>query len=86
MGTQLNFLKGQWSVVSQDITKAIQSFFIYVFLPKGLNTTILALIPKKKDAREMKNYRPISCCNVLYKAISKIWRIELKSSFRVSFL
>ena len=51
---------------------AIQSFFIKGFLPKGLNSTILALIPKNDNARMMKDYRPISCCNVLYKAISKI--------------
>lgn len=51
---------------------AVQSFFIKGFLPKGLNSTILALIPKKEEARMMKDYRPISCCNVLYKVISKI--------------
>lgn len=42
------------------------------FLPKGVNSTILALILKKEEVREMKDYMPISCCNVLYKVISKI--------------
>ena len=51
---------------------AIQSFFEKGLLPKGVNTTILALIPKITGAKMMKDYRPISCPNVLYKVISKI--------------
>lgn len=47
-------------------------FFDKGFLPKGINSTILVLIPKKNDASFMKDYRPISCCNVIYKVISKL--------------
>lgn len=65
-------------MIGHDFTVAIQSFFLKGFLPKGINSTILALIPKKTDATEMKDYRPISCCNVLYKIISKILANRLK--------
>ena len=47
-------------------------FFSKGFLPKGLNTTLLALIPKKDNAMEIRYYKSISCCNVRYKVISKI--------------
>lgn len=78
-GYTMKFFKEAWEVVGEDITVAVQSFFIKGFLPKGLNSTILALVPKKQEAKVMKDYRPISCCNILYKLISKILANRLKS-------
>ncbi|XP_010473202.1 PREDICTED: uncharacterized protein LOC104752695 [Camelina sativa] len=77
-GFSAEFFKQSWTITGKDFTVAVQSFFLKGFLPKGVNTTILALIPKKTDALEMKNYRPISCCNVMYKVISKILANRLK--------
>ncbi|GJV71773.1 hypothetical protein Tco_1491768 [Tanacetum coccineum] len=47
-------------------------FFINGKLLKEINHTFLALIPKITTPLKVNYYRPISCCNVIYKCISKI--------------
>ena len=39
---------------------------------KSLNASFLALIPKKVDAVEIKDFRPINLVGGIYKIISKV--------------
>jgi hypothetical protein len=71
-GFTANFFKASWSVVGDDVIKAIKNFFETSLLLKELNAIILSLVPKKLNSPVMGDYRPIACCNVLYKCITKI--------------
>ncbi|CAN1292519.1 LINE-1 retrotransposable element ORF2 protein [Linum perenne] len=73
------FFKDSWDIIGNEITAAIREFFVTGELSPGLNSTIIALIPKVPNADRMKLFRPISCCNVLYKCITKIMATRLSS-------
>ena len=80
-GFTKEFYIAAWKVIGQDFITAIQSFFLFGFLPSGINATILSLIPKTENAEKMKDFRPIACCNLLYKVISKVLANRLKVIF-----
>jgi hypothetical protein len=47
----------------------------------SLNSTFLALIPKKQDHASFEDFRPIACCNLIYKLVAKIIANHLKPIF-----
>nr|GEU82374.1 hypothetical protein [Tanacetum cinerariifolium] len=71
-GFSLVFFKKSWNIVGEDVCSAIKDFFHNGKLLKEINHTFLSLIPKVTNPTKVMDYRPISCCNVLYKCISKI--------------
>ncbi|KAK4384062.1 Retrovirus-related Pol polyprotein from type-2 retrotransposable element R2DM [Sesamum angolense] len=71
-GFSSGFFKAAWPVVGEEVSKAIIDFFKTGRLLKQLNATLLTLIPKVRTPHSVAEFRPISCCNVVYKVISKI--------------
>ncbi|XP_059658614.1 uncharacterized protein LOC132304932 [Cornus florida] len=71
-GFSARFFQQYWSIVGDDFTKAVMQFFHNPVFGKGVNSTFITLIKKKKDAIMVEDYRPISLCNVFYKVVAKI--------------
>nr|GEU29256.1 hypothetical protein [Tanacetum cinerariifolium] len=66
------FFKRSWDIVGYDVCKAVTDFFNNGLILREINHTFLALIPKVSTPSRINDFRPISCCNVIYKCISKI--------------
>ncbi|KAL0285842.1 UNVERIFIED_CONTAM: hypothetical protein Sradi_7161900 [Sesamum radiatum] len=59
-------------LVGEDVCHAVMEFFNHGRLLKQLNATLITLIPKVQMPTKVGDFRPISCCNVVYKIITKI--------------
>jgi hypothetical protein len=40
-------------------------------MPDGINDTSIVLIPKTKNPLSLKDFRPISLCNVIHQVVAK---------------
>lgn len=66
------FLHQCWNTIQNDVISAEQHIFMHNSFPASLSATAIALIPKTENPFSVADFRPISCCNVLYKVITKI--------------
>lgn len=66
------FFKTNWELVKVEFLEAVHEFFNNGRLHKQINHAIIMLIPKTKHESTAANFRPISCCNVIYKTITRI--------------
>ncbi|GJT33965.1 RNA-directed DNA polymerase, eukaryota [Tanacetum coccineum] len=71
-GFTFGFYRQFWNLVEQDVVLAVKEFFRMGHIPKGANSSFIALIPKIKEANMVKDFRPISLIGSLYKIIAKL--------------
>ncbi|XP_074265385.1 uncharacterized protein LOC141587816 [Silene latifolia] len=61
-----------WETTGQDFCDVVLEFFATSKMPRAANSTLVALIPKNQSPHSVTEFRPISCCTVYYKTVSKI--------------
>lgn len=71
-GFSSKFFKKAWPVLGTLVCEATKEFFRNSNLLMQVNHTSIALIPKSSNAQKVSDYRPIACCNITYKVITKI--------------
>lgn len=73
------FFQKHWDTVKNDVVGAVRNFFESAQLPNTLNETHVTLIPKIGNPEEVGQFRPISCCNFIYKVMSKFLANRMKN-------
>jgi hypothetical protein len=70
-GFHARFYQRNWELLRTEVIKAVKRFFDTGEMPENVNDTSIVLIPKVEHPMELKEFRPIGLCNVLYKVVSK---------------
>ena len=77
-GFSMAFFHHCWRVVESDVLVVFEEFYHHSKFEKSLNATFIAFIPKKNDASNIRDFRPISLVGSLYKILSKVLANRLK--------
>jgi hypothetical protein len=72
------FYKKFWGTVGDAVVQEVLSVLRGGGIPEGWDETVVVLIPKVQNPETMKDLRPISLCNVVYKLVSKVLANHLK--------
>jgi hypothetical protein len=68
-GFPAGFFHNHWETIGGEVGRLVLDVLNSGLMPKNLNLTHIALIPKVKEPICVTEFRPISSCNVIYKLI-----------------
>ncbi|XP_071687637.1 uncharacterized protein [Rutidosis leptorrhynchoides] len=71
-GFNMKFLKKYWWLVKEDLTAALDWFWLHSEISKGCNASFFTLIPKKSNPIGFNEYRPICLIGCYYKILTKL--------------
>lgn len=68
-------------IVSKDFIAITRYFFPSYAIPRCINATRIVLVSKIENLVTINDFKPISCCNMMYKCIFKVIMSRLKRIF-----
>jgi Reverse transcriptase (RNA-dependent DNA polymerase) len=71
-GFSFLFYQSCWDIVKNDVMTLVHAYYHNVLDIYKLNMDSICLIPKKKDAKLITQFRPISLINYSFKIITKL--------------
>ena len=71
-GFTMAFYHHCWRVVEKDVLAVFKEFFQHCKFEKSLNAIFIALIPKKNDAFNIRDFWPISLVGSAYKILANV--------------
>uniref|UniRef100_A0A803Q157 Reverse transcriptase domain-containing protein n=1 Tax=Cannabis sativa TaxID=3483 RepID=A0A803Q157_CANSA len=77
-GLNAFFYQKNWDTLGASFVHAVLDYLNNGVDFSDINTTLIALIPKKHHANSLKDFWPISLCTTMYKVISKVLANRLK--------
>ncbi|GLT36920.1 hypothetical protein SLA2020_112660 [Shorea laevis] len=78
-GFQPIFFQENWDVVGPSVCHLIKNAFKDGGFEKSMNDTLLCIMPNVDNPDKRSQLRPISVCNVIVKAITKIMVNQIRS-------
>ena len=64
--------------MERDVLAVFEEFFQHCKFEKSLNATFINLTPKKNDASNIRDFRPISLVGSVYKILAKVLANHLR--------
>ena len=77
-GFTMAFFQKCWSVVEKNVMDFFDNFHRHSVFERSLNASFFTLIPKKSNAFNIKDFRPISLVGSVYKLLSKVLANRLR--------
>jgi hypothetical protein len=77
-GFAMAFFQHCWKVVEKDVLEFFDEVYEHCKFEKSLNASFITLIPKKVNALNIRDIRPISLIGSVYKLLSKVLAVRLR--------